>query len=93
MNEKSGSSRSSTVVPFLLGGVVGMVFGFLIAPKSGSETRKQIQNIATDTRDRITSTIGKGIDMYDDAKIAMTSALSAGKQAYLQERQKFQTVQ
>lgn len=92
MKETTGSSRNSAVIPFLLGGIVGMAIGFLIAPKSGTDMRKQISGLATDTRDRISSTIGKGIDIYSDAKIAMTSALVAGKQAYVQERQKFQTV-
>lgn len=91
MKGESGSSRESRIVPFLLGGIVGMAIGFLVAPKSGSEVRKQIKGIATDTRDRISSTIGKGVDMYGDAKIAMTSALEAGRQAYVQEREKFQT--
>jgi hypothetical protein len=33
------------------------------------------------------------MDMYDNAKIAITSAVEAGKQAYFQEREKIQTLQ
>jgi gas vesicle protein len=90
MNQQ-GPGRTSAVVPFLLGGIVGAVLGLLLAPKTGSETRKRIRNFAADTTERVTSTIGKGRDIYDDAKIAVTSAVEAGRQAYVQEREKFQT--
>jgi gas vesicle protein len=82
--------RTSVIVPFLLGGIVGAVLGLLLAPKPGNETRKRIRNFATDTTDKLSSSIGKGMDIYDDAKIAVTSAVEAGRQAYLQEREKFQ---
>lgn len=91
MNQQLESGRNSSLVPFLLGGLVGAAIGLLLAPKAGSETRKQISNFAADTRERFSSTLGKGIDMYDDAKTAFTSAVEAGKQAYVQEREKFQT--
>jgi gas vesicle protein len=89
MNQE-GPGRTPALVPFLLGGVAGVMLGLLLAPKPGSETRKRIRHFAVDTTDRLSSTIGKGMDMYDDAKIAVTSAVEAGKQAYLQEREKFQ---
>jgi gas vesicle protein len=88
MNQEPG--RSSAVVPFLLGGLVGALLGLLFAPKPGSEMRRQIRNLASSATDRVSSTIGKGMDIYDDARIAVTSAVAAGKEAYLQEREKFQ---
>ncbi len=91
MNEKLETSRNSVLVPFLLGGIVGAVVGLLLAPKPGSEMRKQIKDFAADTREKLSSTMGKGMDIYGDAKIAVTSAVEAGKQAYVQEREKFQT--
>lgn len=79
------------MVPFLLGGLVGAAIGLLLAPKAGNEMRRQIKDMALDTREKVTETLGKGLDIYDDAKIALTSAVEAGKQAYVQEREKFQT--
>ena len=35
----------------LLGAIVGGIAGVLLAPKSGEETRKDIQKLATDSRD------------------------------------------
>ena len=52
--------------------------------------RRQIRNLASSATDKVSSTIGKGMDIYDDARIAVSSAVAAGKEAYLQEREKFQ---
>jgi gas vesicle protein len=93
MKGNTPGSRNSSLVPFLLGGIVGALGGLLFAPKSGSETRKQIRELAMGTKDGISSAVGKGMDMYDNAKIAITSAVEAGKQAYFQEREKIQTLQ
>ena len=90
MNQEPGQGRKSVVVPFLLGGLAGAAVALLFAPRTGSEMRTRIRNFATDTTDKVTSTIGKGMNIYDDAKIAVNSAVEAGKQAYLQEREKFQ---
>ncbi len=90
MSNQLVAERRSVVVPFLLGGIMGALLGILLAPKSGNETRQQIRNLAIGTRDKVSSTVGKGVDFYDDAKIAIASAVTAGKQAYLQEREKFQ---
>ncbi|OGW41570.1 MAG: hypothetical protein A2010_18560 [Nitrospirae bacterium GWD2_57_9] len=92
MSEKA-KSQKSVMVPFLLGGLAGAALGLLLARKTGSELRMQIKNAATDTKERFSSTLGKGLDLYDDAKIAVSSAVEAGRQAYTQERQKLQQVQ
>ncbi len=91
MNEAGGSKNRSILVPFLVGGIVGAALGVLFAPKRGSEMRRQLKDMAAGTKDKVTSTIGKGLDLYDDTKIAVTSAVQAGKQAYFQEREKFQS--
>ncbi len=82
------SGKKSVLVPFLIGGLVGAAVGILLAPRSGRETREQIKDFASDTKSKVTSTIDKGKIMYDDAKIALSSAVDAGKQAYAQERDK-----
>lgn len=91
--EESAKNGNSVLVPFLLGGMVGAAVGLLLAPKSGSEMRRQIREFALDTKDKFSSSLGKGLDLYDDAKVAITSAVEAGKQAYTHEREKFQAAQ
>ncbi len=83
--------EKSILVPLLVGGVVGAALGILLAPKSGRETRKQIKDITLDTKDRITSAIGKGREFYEEAKVVVSNAVDAGKQAYADERRKFET--
>jgi gas vesicle protein len=38
---------------FAIGGLIGGLFGLLMAPKSGTETRDLIRNKSTELRDRI----------------------------------------
>lgn len=92
MRSDASKGENTALVPFLLGGIVGAAVGLLLAPKSGREMRKQIKELASDARGRISSTVGKGMNMYDNAKMAVSSAVVAGKQAYLQEREKFQAL-
>ena len=92
MSEKTEVKQNLVLVPFLFGGIIGATLGLLLAPRTGKEMRRQIKDLASGTKDKVSSTIGKGIDMYDDARIAVTSAVEAGRQAFVQEREKFQTV-
>ena len=69
------TSGRSIVVPFLVGGLMGAGIALLLAPKSGKELRKDIKDAASKTA----STIKEG-------KNAVTEAIEAGKQAFLEER-------
>jgi len=83
--------RNSIVVPLLVGGIVGAAIGFLLAPKPGREIRKQIKDLAVDTKEKLSSAIDRSRGFYDDAKVVVSNAVDAGKQAYTQEREKFHT--
>jgi len=85
------TKQNSIVVPLLVGGIVGAALGFLLAPKPGREIRKQIQDLATDTKEKFSSAIDKSREFYDEAKVVVSNAVDAGKQAYAQEQEKFQT--
>ncbi len=91
MRQDAESSRNSVFLPFILGGIAGAVAGLLLAPRSGSDTRKQLKDVFSGARNKMSSTLEKGIDLYGDARIALTSAVEAGKQAYITERQKVQS--
>ncbi len=88
---KIESSQGTAVVPFLLGGMVGAAVTALLFSRNPSNgLRKQIQDAATSTWNKVAALVNKSVDLYDQTKIAFTSAIEAGKQAYLQEREKFQ---
>ncbi len=82
----------SMLVPFLVGGLVGAGVAFLLAPKAGKELRKDIKNLATDTREMIVSAIDKGKNLYEGSKSAVKTAIDAGKTAYVEERDKVRQV-
>lgn len=86
------TKQRSILVPFLVGGLVGAGVAFLLAPKSGKDLRKDIKDIAEDTRNRVTHTIEKGKDLYVEGSAAVKSAIDAGKMAYTEEMEKHRKV-
>jgi gas vesicle protein len=82
----------SVLVPFLVGGFIGAGIALLLAPKSGRELRKDISDIASDTRDKVATTIDKGKELYAEGTAAVKNAIGAGidagKVAYVSEIEK-----
>ncbi|MGE5894327.1 MAG: YtxH domain-containing protein [bacterium] len=94
-----GYGSSSMFLAFLMGGLVGAGFALLLAPKSGRELRKQISDLAEEakqkaseyvehTKERVSSTIEKGKELYGEQKSAVTTAIEAGKEAYHREKER-----
>ncbi len=81
------SERGSLVVPILAGGIIGAGIALLLAPKSGSETRADLKQFASTTREKVGSAIDKGKDLYVAGKGAITEAVVAGKKAYIEEKE------
>jgi gas vesicle protein len=81
--EKRGGS---ILVPFLVGGLVGAIAALLLAPKSGKELRKDIKDFAANTRDNLAATIDRGKGLYEGSISAVKTAIDAGKEAYVEER-------
>ena len=78
----------SLLVPFVAGGLIGAGVALLLAPKSGKELRKDIKDIASDTRDKIATTVEKGKGLYVEGTEAVKHAIEAGKTAYVSEIEK-----
>lgn len=87
MREEVEKKEQSVLVPFVLGGLVGAGIALLLAPKSGREVRKDIKDLAGNTRETITSTMHRGRELIEEGKIAVSSAIEAGKAAYLHEKE------
>jgi len=85
VNEKK---EVSILLPFVIGGLVGAGVALLLAPKSGKELRKDISDLATDTREKVVMTIDKGKELYEGSRSAVKNAIDAGKSAFIEERDK-----
>lgn len=99
MREEGGYSGGSIFLSFLLGGIVGAGLTFLFAPKSGTETRRKIKELAEDVRDKakdyvedvkgkVTTGLDKGKEFYEEKKSILTTAVEAGKDAYEKEKER-----
>ena len=86
--ELNVKEERSILVPFLVGGFVGAGIALLLAPKSGRELRKDIEDIAADTRNKFITTVEKGKDLYSEGTEAVKHAIEAGKGAYSSEMEK-----
>jgi gas vesicle protein len=78
---------------FLAGLGLGAVIGVLYAPKSGSETRREIVERAGQSKEYVTRTartardqagqwVERGRQIFEDQKENLASAVEAGRQAY-----------
>ena len=99
MREECSYGTGSILLSFLLGGLVGAGFALLLAPQSGRETRQKIKDITDDVKEKamgyvgdvkekVTSTLDKGKEMYEEKKSIITSAIDAGKDAYEKEKER-----
>lgn len=49
--------KSRTVIALLAGAAVGAVFGILLAPEKGEESRKKVKQTAEDCIDKVKETL------------------------------------
>jgi gas vesicle protein len=99
MREEGGYSSGSMFLSFLLGGIVGAAVALLLAPESGRDTRHKIKEFTGDMKDkvrdyagdvkgRVSTTIEKGKDLYEEKKSTITKAVEAGREAYDKEKER-----
>jgi len=84
---------------FLVGAAIGAAAALLLAPRSGAETRKLIAAraregadvVATKSRavaDAASTYLDRGKEMLQQQRDQLSVAFEAGKQAYLEEKDK-----
>ncbi len=94
------NDNSSTMLAFLLGGIIGAGLALLYAPDSGYETRKRLREGYDDAEDWAKDKIGdakeriggrtdKVKDLLGDKKEDVRAAIEAGKDAYHKGKEKF----
>ena len=99
MRDECGYGAGSILLSFLLGGLVGAGFALLLAPQSGHETRQKIKDLSEDVKEKamgyvgdikekVTGSIDKGKEIYEEKKSIITTAIEAGKEAYEKEKER-----
>ena len=67
---------------FLVGAVAGAVLGVMFAPRSGEETREQINDWLKERRERGTELLSRVRDESQAKKEAILTAARAAREAY-----------
>lgn len=84
--------KRSLMMPVLASGIIAAGIGagmaLLLAPKTGTEIRKDLNRFASNTGERVASAVDKGKDLYGAGKGALTAAVEAGKKVYVEGREK-----
>jgi gas vesicle protein len=98
MSEEKGIPAGTVLVSFMAGAAIGAGLALLLAPKSGSEMRETIADLAEDAVDKIReyakdaqekikTAIDEGKDTFAEKKSMLTSAIEAGRGAMQKEKE------
>jgi gas vesicle protein len=82
MKEELTNRKGSILTLVLAGGALGAGLALALAPKSGSETRKDLTRVA----DRFSQAIDIGKDLYGESREFVGKAVEASKKAYIEEK-------
>jgi gas vesicle protein len=61
------ASSGSWLLTFILGGLIGAAVALLLAPKSGSQTREQIKDMAQEAKEKAEGYYGQARNKMSDA--------------------------
>jgi gas vesicle protein len=82
MKDEQTSRKGSILTPVLAGSAIGVGLALLLAPKSGTEIRKDLKRAAN----RFSQAIDIGKDLYGESREFASKAVEAGKKAYVEEK-------
>ena len=82
MREERTNRTGSILTTVLVGGALGAGIALVLAPKSGSETRKDLRQAA----DRVSHAVDIGKDLYGEGKEFVGNAVEASKKAFIEEK-------
>ena len=82
MKEELTNRKGSILTPVLVGGAVGAGLALVLAPKSGTEIRKDLKRAAN----RFSQAVDIGKDLYGEGREFVDKAVEASKKAYVEEK-------
>lgn len=74
MAKNDDNNMASAALGVAIGAAAGLAAGFLMAPKSGHDTRKQIKDSMHDTRNKMGRMAHKTKEVIDEGKDAIKNA-------------------
>ena len=74
--------KGSILIPVLAGSALGAGVALLLAPKAGSEIRKDLKRLGS----RFSQAFDIGKDLYGESRMFVSKAVEAGKKAYVEEK-------
>jgi len=86
-----GGRGTSAMTGFVMGAVLGAGIALLLAPATGSDTRRKLGEVASKVKDKATDRFGTVRDGIDQLKNDAKSAIEGGRDAYRQSRQTVST--
>lgn len=99
MSEEKGISAGAVLVSFVAGAAIGAGLALLYAPKSGSEMRETLADFTEDAVDKIKeytkeaqekikTSLEEGKETIAEKKSLLASAIEAGREAMVKERER-----
>jgi gas vesicle protein len=78
---------TSGLTGFVLGAVIGASIALLLAPATGTDTRRKLGEVARNMRDKANDRFGNVREGIENLKQDAKSAIEGGREAYRQSRQ------
>jgi len=97
MSDENGVSTGTVLVSFVAGAAIGAGLALLYAPKSGTEMRENLTDLAEDALDKIKeytreaqekikTALDEGKESLDEKKSVLAAAIEAGREAMQKEK-------
>jgi gas vesicle protein len=83
---RDDNAAGTVIVSFILGAITGAAVALLMAPATGEETRRILQEKAREGRQRAEEAARQGREFVDRQKSTVLSAVERGREAYEQAR-------
>jgi gas vesicle protein len=82
-----GARGMSAMTGFVMGAVLGAGLALLLAPATGTDTRRKLGEVARNVRDKASDRFGTMREGMENLKNDAKSAIEGGRDAYRQSRQ------
>ena len=82
MADNDWGGAGNVLVAFMVGAIVGVAVGLLLAPVAGQEAREQVSQRAREGRDRAADALRKGREFVDRERGELTTAFERAREKF-----------